>query len=150
MTCHAIEVNHPDLGALFDENGPHAPMAFAVLGGRSPGRAFADDSHDPTLAIVQTHEGLAIASGGAPRGFMDAAVERLRADSMVGLVWFPADGPEPQEVPSKRVERVDFTPLDPSAESLARYKSLLPPAVRAAPITRDLLERCEWRDVVAA
>ncbi len=149
MQLHAIDVEHPDLAALFDENGPHAPMAFAVLGGRSPGRALADDPHRPKLAIVQTHEGLALASCAAPRLFVDAGLEALRADSMVGLVWQPNDGPEPQ-VPAKRVERVDFAALDPTTESLARQRSMLPPGVEVASFTPDLLERAEWGSHVAA
>lgn len=149
VQLHAIEVGHPDLGALFDEGGPHAPMAFAVLDQRSPGRAFADDVHRPNLAIVQTREGLAIVGRATPRPFLDAALWTLRRDSMVGLVRSTKEGPEPQEAPAKRVERVDFAPLDPSAESLARLRRSLPSPLRVVPLTRDLLERCQWRDVAA-
>ena len=148
VTVHPIEVSHPDLGALFDEDGPHAPMGFAVLDERALGRAFADDVHSPKLAIVQTREGLAIQSKATSRAFLDAALSALRADSMVGLVRSYEDGLEPNDTPAKRVERVDFAPFDPSAESLVGLRRSLPPAVRVASLTPDLLERCEWRHVV--
>ncbi len=124
-------------------------MAFAVLDRRSPGRAFADDVRRPKLALVQTREGLAIAGRATPRAFLDAALEALRADSMVGLFVQPKTVPSQRETPAKRVERVDFVPLDPSAESLARLRRSLPSPISVAPLTRDLLERCQWRDVVA-
>ena len=111
---------------MFDEEGPNAPMAFAVLDERAPGRAFADDVNRPRLAIVQTREGLAIPSKATSRSFLDAALSALRADSMVGLVRSYEDGLEPKDTPAKRVERVDFAPLDPSAESLVRIRSSLP------------------------
>ena len=148
--CHAIEVGHPDLAALFDEDGPHAPMAFAVLDERAPGRAFADDVHRPKLAIVQTREGLAIPSRAISRAFLDAALGALRADSMVGLALSYEDGLEPKVTPAKRVERVDFAPLDSSVESLLRLRRSLPAGAQVASLTRDLLDRCEWRDVATA
>lgn len=149
MPLHAIEVGHPDLAALFDENGPHAPVAFAVLDRRSAGRAFADDVHHPELAIVQTREGVAIPSRAASQEFLDAALRALRADSMVGLIRSGENGPEPHETPAKRVERLDFAPLDPNAETVVQLRHSLPSTVTVASLTRDLLERCEWRDLVA-
>jgi RimJ/RimL family protein N-acetyltransferase len=51
-------------------------------------------------------------------------------------------------LPAKQVQRVDFAPLEPSARGLAGEPSDRPPGVVAAPMTADLLERCEWRDTV--
>ena len=123
-------------------------MAFAVLDERVPGRALADDSTNPTMAVVQTREGLAISSRGASAAFVAAALDALRADSMVGLVWCEnEDVPEPAP-PAKRVERLDFAPLDPQAPNLAAARASLPAEVRVEALTPLLLERCEWRDIV--
>jgi len=82
-----VDVRHPGLPDLFDPAGPNAPMAFAVLAGRVPGRALAEDSVRPTTAVVQTREATAIFSRDASSSFVAAALATLRADSMVGLVW---------------------------------------------------------------
>jgi hypothetical protein len=144
----AVDVRHPGLPALFDETGPHAPMAFAVLERHVLGRAMADDQIAPKLAVIQTSEGVAILSREPTQAFVDEALIVLRADSTVGLMWPQEMGLRVPEQPAKRVDRLEFAPLDPATPALATWRLCLPANVHVHRMTAELLERCQWRDVV--
>jgi RimJ/RimL family protein N-acetyltransferase len=145
----AVDIGDPRLPALFDPAGPNAPMVFAALDGRVPGRALADDLENPSMAVVQTREGFAAFSKDTSLAFLDAALARLRADSMVGIVWRDDGRNGVPEPPTKRVERLEFACLPPTGAALAALRASLPTDVSVARLTRDLLERCEWREVVS-
>lgn len=144
-----IDPRHPALPALFDESVPNGPILFALLGGRLPGRAIADDPERPSVAAVQTAEGVAFISHGAGQRSLDDALTTLRADSMVGLVWAESmAGSVTPAVPAKVVERLGFEALSPSAPSMAALRARLPADVSVRAIDAELLARCEWQELV--
>ena len=55
-----------------------------------PGRAIADDPDAPTLAAVQSAEGIAFISRTTSQAELDTALSGLRRDAIVGLTW-PGD-----------------------------------------------------------
>jgi GNAT superfamily N-acetyltransferase len=144
-----IDVRHPSLPGLFDPAIPNAPMLFAILEGRLPGRAVADDPHDPTLAAVQTAEWMAFVSRTESQADFDSALNALRRDAMVGIAWADDGGPITPDPPAKVLERLGFDPIagDPDGR-LARLRSQLPDGVTVSPIDAELLARCEWRELV--
>ena len=82
-----IDVRSASLPALFDPALPNAPMLFGILEGRLPGRAIADDPRSPTLAAVQSAEGIAFISRTTTQAELDTALAGLRRDAIVGLAW---------------------------------------------------------------
>jgi hypothetical protein len=146
---HPVDVGNAALPAMFDPATPNRPMLDAVLAGRLPGRAIADDPDEPTVAAVQTAEGIAFVSRTTSQDAFDAALTTLRDDSMVGVVWTGAeDGPITPETPARVVKRLGFDPIAPSSETLARLRADLPADVVDRSIDAELLARCEWSELV--
>ena len=144
-----IDVRSASLPALFDPTLPNAPMLFGILEGRLLGRAIADDSRTPTLAAVQSAEGIAFISRTTTQAALDTALSGLRRDAVVGLAW-PDDAtatavPEP---PARKQDRLGYGPIPAAADRLDRLRDDLPAGVKVRPMDADLLTRCEWRALV--
>ncbi len=144
-----IDVRSASLPALFDPALPNAPMLFGILEGRLPGRAIADDPRAPTLAAVQSAEGIAFISRTTTQADLDTALSGLRRDAIVGLAW-PDDAtatavPEP---PARKQDRLGFGPIPAAADLFDRLRDSLPAGATVRPIDADLLARCEWRELV--
>ena len=144
-----IDVRSAALPALFDPTLPNAPMLFAILEGHLPGRAIADDPLAPTLAAVQSAEGIAFISRTATQAELDAALSGLRRDAIVGLTW-PGDagGSATPEPPARVQDRLGFGPIPATGEAFGRLRNDLPPGVTVRPMDAELLARCEWRELV--
>ncbi len=144
-----IDVRSPSLPALFDPTLPNAPMLFAILEGHLPGRAIADDPLTPTLAAVQSAEGIAFISRTSTQAELDTALSGLRRDAIVGLTWpDDADKSATPEPPARAQDRLGFGPIPASGDGLDRLRSDLPAGVTVRPMDADLLARCEWRELV--
>ena len=122
-----IDVRHPALPDLFDPALPNAPMLFAILEGRLPGRAIADDPLDPRLAGVQSAEAIAFISRTTTQAEFDTVLTGLRRDAVVGLAW-PGDagGSVTPEAPAKVMDRLGFDPIPATGERLDRLRDALP------------------------
>jgi GNAT superfamily N-acetyltransferase len=147
----AIDVRHPGLPELFDPDSPNAPMLFGILEGRLPGRAVADDPANPRVAAVQGLEAIAFISRTDSQAAFDATLAELRRDAVVGLVWSetPTSSITP-EPPARTMERLGFDPIDASSPRFEGLRAALPDGATVRPIDADLLDRCEWRDLVEA
>jgi GNAT superfamily N-acetyltransferase len=146
-----IDVRSAALPPLFDPTLPNAPMLFAILEGSLPGRAIADDPDAPTLAAVQSAEGIAFISRTTSQSELDTALSGLRRDAMVGLTW-PVDaagnGSGKPEAPARAQDRLGFGPIPATGERLQALRDDLPAGVTVRPLDADLLARCEWRELV--
>lgn len=144
-----IDVRHAALPSLFDPTLPNAPMLFAILEGRLPGRAIADDPVDPRLAAVQSAEAIAFISRTASQADFDTVLAGLRRDAVVGLTW-PGDagGSVSPEAPAKVMDRLGFDPIPATGARLGRLRDDLPDGVTVRPLDAGLLARCEWRELV--
>src|SRR6478609_10406640 len=105
-------------------------MLFGILEGRLPGRAIADHPRVPTLAAVQSAEGIAFISRTTTQSELDTALSGLRRDAIVGLTW-PGDagGSATPEPPARVQDRLGFGPIPASGERLAQLRNDLPAGV---------------------
>jgi GNAT superfamily N-acetyltransferase len=144
-----VAVGLPGLPALFDETIPNAPMLFAVLEGRAQGRALADDPETPTIAAVQTAEGVAFLSRLTTQADCDRGLAALRRDATIGLVWADEDGVAiVPEAPARVIDRLGFEAIPAASHMLQALAAALPAGDDARPMDAALLERCEWADQV--
>jgi GNAT acetyltransferase len=144
-----IDVRSAALPALFDPALPNAPMLFAMLEGHLPGRAIADDPVVPTLAAVQSAEGIAFISRTTSQAELDEALSGLRRDALVGLTW-PDDavGSGTPEPPARAQGRLGFGPIPTTGERLRSLRDDLPADATVRALDAGLLERCAWRELV--
>ena len=145
----AIDVRHPALPALFDPQGPNAPILFGILEGRLPGRAIADDPAEPRVAGVQDGQGIAFISRTPSQAAFDAALTDLRRDAVVGLAWPSGiEGPITPEPPARVIERLGFGAIDAASARFEALRGELPDGVTVRPMDPALVARCEWRELV--
>ena len=126
-----IDVRSASLPSLFDPAVPNAPMLFGILEGRLPGRAIADDPHSPTLAAVQSAEGIAFISRTTTQAELDTALSGLRRDAMVGLAW-------PDDATATAVPTGCGVPSDTSAPLSITFLAARPSGVPAFTAARSM------------
>ena len=136
-----IDVRSPGLPPLFDPTLPNAPMLFAILEGSLPGRAIADDPDAPTLAAVQSAEGIAFLSRTTSQAELDTALSGLRRDAIVGLTWpVDAGGTGTPEPPARAQDRLGFGPIPATGERLQRLRDALPAGVSVRRLDAEWLD----------
>lgn len=143
-----ISPTHPALLPLFDPQIANHPMLFATLLDHNPGHAFVDDVAAPTQGMVQTNGRLLFFSQQADQSFFDEGVAHIKQTSHVALIWSATAYPRLQIPPAdKTIQRLAFPQHDNTA-SLARFQRPLPAGLALRPLTKELLERCEWREEI--
>jgi RimJ/RimL family protein N-acetyltransferase len=144
---HDYPVTNAALEDLFDPGQPNSPALWAVLKGKHAGKAVVDDKQNPSQCVLRTDAALTYLGHQTSQAFLDEAVARFRELGPVWLVW-PHDTPlhPPEYDDADVIDRLEFHEYDPGSETLNALRRQLPDGYVIRPITRLLLERCEWRD----
>ncbi|MHC4451066.1 MAG: GNAT family N-acetyltransferase [Planctomycetota bacterium] len=121
--------------ALFRPDLPNHPACSAMLLGNAPGRALVSSAGE---ALLHSNFQFSFLSDGASQEFVNAAVQRIRADHEVALVW--PDGLElsPPPTAGQRIHRLEYRRCEPTTGLLADGYTL-------RRMDAELVERCLWR-----
>jgi len=139
-------VDHPALLGLFDSTVPDNPVLWAVLKGRTAGRALVDNAQSPSQCVLRTDACLTFSSRRISQAFLNQAITHLRQTGPVWLVGPPTLPSQPLAPNATLIiQRLEFYDCDPRACVLADLRRRLPDGFEIHPIDRHLLERCAWR-----
>ena len=75
------------LAHLFDREQPNHPALDAALLGSVPASAVVDDAAAPANALLHTAYGFAYSSLDADPGFLGRAVDQVRREVALTLIW---------------------------------------------------------------
>lgn len=144
-----VSAVQPNLLALFDPEISNNPMLFATLLGHTPGRAFVDDTMNPSQCMVRTNEALIFFSQHASQAFLDQGFDHIKQFSYVALIWRSDSFLLHIPKADKTIQRLEFSEYDSNNQFLASIKNdSLPAGFDFRVIDRELLERCEWREEI--
>jgi len=143
----ACPVDHPAIPVLFDPAIADSPVLWAVFERRNTGIALVDNLSRPTQCVLRTDAVLTFASCQAASGFLQDAIAHFRQAGPVWLIWPAEVGFGALEQDTMRViRRLEFDDCDPASPILDDWRQRLPDGFEIQRITRDMLERCEWRE----
>jgi RimJ/RimL family protein N-acetyltransferase len=106
-----------------------------MLLGNAPGRALVSDAGE---VLLHSDFQFSFLSDGAGQEFVDAAVQRLRADHEIALVWPDDLELTPPPAAGQRIDRLEYRRCEPTTGDLADGYTL-------RRMDAELVERCLWR-----
>jgi len=133
------------LANLFDRDQPNHPALDAALSGSVPAGAVVDDAAAPASALLHTAYGFAYASRDADPGFLGRAVEQVRREVGLTLVWPDASDPD-REPPGDSLGstlRYEYR-----AREAAGNPPALPDGYELRRMDAGLFARCLWNGEV--
>lgn len=129
---------------LFEMNMPNSVRIVSTLEGRTPGKVYVDDVHQPTVsALVINFYNITFLGGNIDQNWIDHVAQELSREDKIRIVWPPLYDAKfkPPTTFSEIVDRYEFYDLSSSLESVA-----IPKGFDFREMDRELFERCEWYD----
>ncbi|HEX9784520.1 MAG TPA: GNAT family N-acetyltransferase [Opitutaceae bacterium] len=138
-----------ELRAFFADPPPNAPMLYAFLDGRAPGRVFVDRLGDAGACVVAMNYSFVFFGGQPTPDFIHEALGWLRRDQFLHVVW-PVGGLPRSPAPDQAVDRIEYRQRIDFAGALLRQAFLrIPEGGRVRRIDAELMKRCMWREEAA-